>query len=300
MNRNAKMAIGFTLAALLVTAATAHAQNTVRVRQSGGSKNVAVMMQDGGGYSYSSGQGEGMGQSNAQKDDLFAGTEQFEKNATEVSEITMDPDSLDMVRGPQAANAHSMLLNTVKTYEYDKPGMYDVAAVNKFREKLNMGDWHCTIHTRELKTGESTDVCYKHRTDGYREEAIITVEPKELTFIHRIKRANGPGHSDMSGLPMVWGDGAYPQIAQLNSSILRAEMAASMAEMRALNPGFYALQSRLYDLQKVQPFDTKDLEKLKDKFKDFKIEMPNLPQVMPAIPASPAVPATPAEPKPEE
>lgn len=257
MNRNAKVAIGFTLAALIVTAA--EAQNTTRVTQTGHMKTVSVALAGGGGYSFYSGSGagasQGEGQSNATKDELFAGTEQFEKNASEVTEINMDPDSLDMVKGRHAGDAHNMVLNLVRSYEYDKPGMYDVAAVNKFREKLNTGDWHCSVHTRELKTGESTDVCFKRRTDGMREQAIVTVEPKELTFIHRIEREDG-GHSEMSELPLMIGPGGgLPMVAELNGPAMRAEMAARMAELRAASPELYRLKSQLYQLRDLQPLD---------------------------------------------
>lgn len=121
------------------------------------------------------------------KDDLFNGTEKFAKGASDVTEVTMDPDTLGMVNGDNARRAHGMVLNVVRTYEYDKPGMYNIADVEEIRRRLNTGDWHCSVHTQDLKHGESTDICNKHRTDGLVEQAIITVEPKELTFIHTIK-----------------------------------------------------------------------------------------------------------------
>ena len=42
------------------------------------------------------------------KDDLFAGTEIFAKNATDVTEISMDPDSLDRVSGNRATRARTV------------------------------------------------------------------------------------------------------------------------------------------------------------------------------------------------
>jgi hypothetical protein len=132
------------------------------------------------------------------KDDLFTGTEIFAKGASDVTEVTMDPDTLGMVGGKDKARASHMVLNVVRTYEYDKPGMYRIEDVDAFRNKLNTGDWHCSVHTRSLKSGESTDVCNKHRADDMVETAIITVEPKELTFIHTIVRRSGSGSSSTS------------------------------------------------------------------------------------------------------
>jgi hypothetical protein len=154
------------------------------------------------------------------KDDLFAGTSVFEKNATNVTDINMDPNSLEMVTGRHAADAHRMILSTVKSYEYDQPGMYNMADVDKFREKLNTGDWSCSVHERNLKTGESTDICSKHRTDGYSETAIIAVEKKELTFIHKIEKQGADGHSaaSMGALP---GMDAMPAMLAMNSAKLR-------------------------------------------------------------------------------
>jgi hypothetical protein len=152
------------------------------------------------------------------KDDLFAGTEVFAKGASDVTEITMDPDTLGMVAGKDRARAHTMVLNVVRTYSYDKPGMYRIEDVEVFRNKLNSGDWHCSVHTRSLKSGESTDVCNKRRSDDLSETAIITVEPKSLTFIHTIRK-RGPGESDLTGMPMWMGLHGLPSLAMLDPEV---------------------------------------------------------------------------------
>jgi len=182
------------------------------------------------------------------KDDLFDGTEQFAKNATDVTEVTMDPQTLGMVDGKDKAKAHHMRLNVVRTYTYDKPGMYDMAEVERFRNKLNTGDWHCSVHTRSLKTGNSTDVCQKTRTDGLVETAIMTVEAKQLTFVHTIAEKGAWGGSYggawsqqgwMEGVPM-------PAMG----AVLSAEVAASSAEwkaqMAAMRPEMLAALSQIH------------------------------------------------------
>jgi hypothetical protein len=75
------------------------------------------------------------------------------------------------------------------------------------------------VHVRDLKNGSSTDVCSKHRTDGLRESAIITVEPKSLTFIHTIRKAGGPGESEMGAFPMLYGMHGLPAIAMLQPEV---------------------------------------------------------------------------------
>jgi hypothetical protein len=160
------------------------------------------------------------------KDDLFQGTEVFAKNAVSATEINMGPESLDLVGGSEKRRASTMVLNVVRTYTYDKPGMYDAAEVEKFRSKLNSGDWSCSVRTRDLKNGSSSDICHKRRSDGLRESAIVTVEPKSLTFIHTIRRQPANGSSNGSGLSgfsfSYGGSWATPMIAMADLSELGA------------------------------------------------------------------------------
>ena len=208
----------------------------------------------------------GEGQANEAKiqgvqDDLFAGTEKFAKGASDATEVNMDPDSLAMVNGSDAKRAHNMVLNVVRTYEYDKPGMYRMEDVEEFRRKLTTGDWHCSIHSRDLKTGESTDICNKHRTDGLIESAIITVEPKQLTFIHTIRRASGGSSLILPGMGVLL-DGMGAELAGLGPNLgpelasigpvmkvlqpeIDAEIKGAMADMHAHEPEMAGLQIKL-------------------------------------------------------
>ena len=161
---------------------------------------------------------QGMAQAKpAVKDDLFDGTQIFEKNASNVTEITMDPNALGMVGG----HAHNMLLNVVRSYEYDQPGMYKMEDVDVFRKKVSTGDWFCSVHSRDLKHNESTDICNKRRTDDIEEKAIISVEPKELTFIHTIRKRN-PGEDGGEGAYMGY-PGSY-SLAMLNPELMTLKM----------------------------------------------------------------------------
>jgi len=159
----------------------------------------------------------------AMKDDLFEGTQIFEKNASNVTEITMDPNTLGMVGG----HAHNMLLNVVRTYEYDQPGMYKIEDVDVFRKKVSTGDWFCSVHSRDLKHNESTDICNKRRTDDIEEKAIISVEPKELTFIHTIRKRN-PGE-----------DGGYGELMSFPGSYSLAMLNPELMELKMHLPGMH-------------------------------------------------------------
>jgi hypothetical protein len=120
------------------------------------------------------------------KDDLFAGTEKFANGASDVTDVNLGPDMLGMVSGKHGGNvARKLNFMVVRTYEYPKPGMYNPADVDVYRQKLKAGNWNCFIHTHESRTGESTDICNRALPNGQGNEMVIlTVEPKELTFIH--------------------------------------------------------------------------------------------------------------------
>ena len=242
------------------------------------------------------------------KDDLFAGTEKFAKGASDVTELTMDPQTLQMVGGRDAHRAHRMVLNVVHTYSYDKPGMYNIADVEEFRNKLNTGDWHCSVHTRDMKHGESTDICNKSRTDGMVETAIITVEPKELTFIHTIKQGGEGGGSELI-MPMgmnVFEDGGpaamaemkasmavqtamlKPQIlgdlSMLNSGQMQMEMDAARRALNGIRldnlkiiPDMHDMQLHLDEMKRSAPSDS-DMQKIKQQLDDLNKHMADDPK----------------------
>jgi hypothetical protein len=265
------------------------------------------------------GAGHGVGIEGAQnaesapKDDLFANTEVFAKNATHVTEITMDPDTLNMVGGPDEHKAHGMVLNVVRSYEYDKPGMYNMADVDAFRNKLNTGDWHCSVHTRDLKTGDGSDVCGKRRTDGMKEQVIIEVSSRHLTFIHTIRRANGPGSSELGYFPMMPGMEGLSSIAMLDPEALAdmeiglhgmpmvlagpesGMMLAPLTRLYTMSPEMKLkmddMQKKLKDL-KVKPFDQEQMKKFNEQMKNFKLVVPN-GDAAPAMPETAPAPATP-------
>jgi Domain of unknown function (DUF4252) len=120
------------------------------------------------------------------KDDLFDGTEKFAKGASNVTSVNLGPEMLGMVSGRHGGEvAHKMNFMVVRSYEYPRAGMYSMADVDAYRQKLRSGNWNCFVHTYESKTGESTDICNRPLPSGEGNEMVImTVEPKELTFIH--------------------------------------------------------------------------------------------------------------------
>src|ERR1700753_3009958 len=93
---------GLVWTAMVAGCAWASAQSYLVTPPAAGRYHTVAM---GAGEGVGLGQGigaEGVGQSTQPlpKDDLFAGTEVFAKGASDITEITMDPDTLDLVNGP--------------------------------------------------------------------------------------------------------------------------------------------------------------------------------------------------------
>jgi len=137
------------------------------------------------------------------KDDLFAGTEKFNAGASDATEVNLGPDMLGMVSGNHGGDvAHKMRFMVVRTYTYPHEGMYKMEDVDVYRQKLKTGNWNCFIHTYEQKSGESTDICKRALpNDAGNEMVILTVQPKQLTFIHMSGRGSlaDLGNLDMLG-----------------------------------------------------------------------------------------------------
>jgi len=117
-------------------------------------------------------------------DDLFAGSEKFAQGASESTELNLDPETMGMV-GSKHKNgelAKKMRKMVIRSYTYDKPGMYKMEDIEVYRKKLEDGSWKCSVRVRDRN--ESTDICSRLGADHEtREMVIITAEPKEVTFI---------------------------------------------------------------------------------------------------------------------
>jgi len=232
---------------------------------------------------------QGVAQANSSvKDDLFDGTQIFEKNASNVTEITMDPNSLGMVGG----KAHNMILNVVRTYEYDQPGMYKMEDVDVFRKKVSTGDWFCSVHTRDLKHNESTDVCSKHRTDDLEEKAIISVEPKELTFIHTIRKRSADEHGELGEYMSLPG---LPALAMLDPDVMVLRMhLPDMADMQVKVDAAIAAMPKI-KIDKIEI--DKQIEKAQKQLKTMKL--PDI-QITPDVQVTPDDATKPGDQKPDD
>lgn len=118
-------------------------------------------------------------------DDLFAGTEKFAQGASGSTEINLDPDTMGMVGSKNNNGDLSKKIKkmVIRSYTYDKPGMFKMEDIEVYRGKLEDGTWKCSVRVREKN--QSTDICSRPAADHQtREMVIITTQPREVTFIH--------------------------------------------------------------------------------------------------------------------
>jgi hypothetical protein len=155
------------------------------------------------------------------RDDLFAGADKFSHGAKSTTEVNLDRKMLGMAakfagsysddKDDKDDKDDAKLVNKlefviVRSYEYEKPGQYNMADVEEFQKRLESGGWSHIVKARSAT--ESTDVCVKTDDNGaFSELVVISAEPTELTFVHL------KGHMTMDELTKAGAKYGVPQAA---------------------------------------------------------------------------------------
>ncbi len=71
----------------------------------------------------------------------------------------------------------------VREYEFDKEGQYSLEEVEKLRTYFQGTEWTPIVHSRERKSGETTDVLLKMVNGETRGMFVLSAEPKELSIV---------------------------------------------------------------------------------------------------------------------
>lgn len=144
------------------------------------------------------------------KDDLFAGADKFSHGAKSSTEVNLDSRMLGMASKFTGDDKDSgdlvkkLQFVIVRSYEYEKPGQYNMADVEEFQKRLEAGGWSHIVKERSAK--ENTDVCVRLDGDGqFSELVVIAAEPLELTFVHL------KGHMTMDELTRAGAKYGVPQ-----------------------------------------------------------------------------------------
>jgi hypothetical protein len=142
------------------------------------------------------------------------------KKATESVNISLDPSLIGLASGLLNADPNSSDTDVkslisgvqgiyVRSYTFDRPGVYSKADVDAVRAQLVSPGWVPLVSTHDSRD----DVDIYVRRSGKRTEgmAIITSEPKEFTIVNIV------GEIDLAKLSQLQGKFGVPKIEGLGS-----------------------------------------------------------------------------------
>ena len=118
---------------------------------------------------------------------------QLAARATNVTEVTLGKNMLGFaakfMNGDNRNDAAARQLIEgldgiyVRDYEFDKPGQYSMAEVATLRKAFASPEWTPIVHSRDLKSGETTDVMMKMVNGESQGMFVLDAEPKELSIV---------------------------------------------------------------------------------------------------------------------
>jgi hypothetical protein len=144
--------------------------------------------------------------------------------ASNVTEVTLGKEMLAFAakfmngddKGDAAARQLIEGLNGiyVRDYEFDKPGQYSLDEIESLRKSFATPEWTPIVHTREIKSGETTDVMMKMVNGESQGMFVLSAEPKELAIVLIL----GPIRMDELGaLKGLGGLGALGSVPKLQT-----------------------------------------------------------------------------------
>jgi hypothetical protein len=145
-----------------------------------------------------------------------ASFEKLAAKAVETVDVTLDGTMLQVAgkfmseKEPDQAKAKKLVSGLkgiyVKSFEFANEGEYSEADVEAIRSQLSGPEWTRIVTVRSKKDGENADIFFKKEGDRYVGIAVISAEPKELTFVH----IDGP--IDLEQLGQLGGQFGIPKI----------------------------------------------------------------------------------------
>jgi len=139
----------------------------------------------------------------------------LEAKAKESTDINLGPEQIQLLMGFSGEGSKELLglgksieRVQVKTFEFDKDGMYSFAEMEGLRAKLKSGDFVPLISVKE-KSG-FTEIVMRKGPKGNRGFVIVSAEARELTVVNIV------GDLDLASLGKLTGKFGIPNI-QMNS-----------------------------------------------------------------------------------
>lgn len=139
----------------------------------------------------------------------------LESKAAESTSIDLGPDQLKLMLGfvdggsKEMGDLARMIERVqVRTFEFDKEGMYSLADMENLRQKVKAADFVPFISTKERKG--FTEILMRKGPKGLRGFVILTAEPKELTVVNIV------GDLDLNSLSKLSGKLGIPNMSLEN------------------------------------------------------------------------------------
>jgi hypothetical protein len=119
--------------------------------------------------------------------------DKFASQASETVDVTLDANMLNLAKNflsdkdEDQRNAKEIVSQLkgiyVRSYEFDKTGVYSEADVEAFRAQLKSPEWNRIVGVHSKREGEN-DYVYVRQVGGKLTGlAVIAAEPKELTLV---------------------------------------------------------------------------------------------------------------------
>jgi hypothetical protein len=135
----------------------------------------------------------------------------LEAKAAESTDIDLGPEQLKLIMG-FADDGNSELKNIaktiqrvqVKTFEFDKEGMYSLADMENLRQKVRTADYAPLISHKERKG--FTEIMIRKGPKGANGFIVLVAEPREVTVINIV------GEIDLNSLSKLSGKFGIPDM----------------------------------------------------------------------------------------
>lgn len=135
----------------------------------------------------------------------------LEAKAKESTDINLGPEQIQLMMGFSGEGSKELLglgksieRVQVKTFEFDKEGMYSVADMETLRQKLKTGDFLPLLSVKEK--GGFTEIVMRKGPKGMRGFVILSAEPREVTVVNIV------GDLDMNSMSKLAGKFGIPNI----------------------------------------------------------------------------------------
>lgn len=128
--------------------------------------------------------------------------------ATNVTNVNLDKDSLQLAAGHVPAKQEEMLNHLkglyIRSFQFSQPGQYSREDVENILRQLQSSGWKSVVTSENKKTGELANICVMSEGGEALGLAIVSAKPKELTVVNLV------GPIDLSNLGKMGGNFGIP------------------------------------------------------------------------------------------